>query len=521
LGVSSLVSVGDRYDVSSNDLLAWWSGDTATRVAVLHVESFGNPRAFSRLARRLSARIPVLAVRAATSEVGARAAASHTAASATPAVRRDALYRQAGVQPVDDLGELAGALAALCWGRPAAGDRVAVLGNAGGTNVLAADACVAAGLRVPPLGVGTRERLAALLPSTAATAGPVDTTAAVDASIFAACLEVLRDAEEVDAVLAVACPTALGDPGAGLGQALARSGRQDVPVVVVALGQRPRTAAVSDPAGLPRAASFADPADAARAVAHLVRRGADLARDPGRPLSAEEHPLDLDAARHVVAGVLDRAPGGGWLEPEECADLLGAAGLDLLGARTTRTVEEAVVAARATGGPVALKVVADGVLHKSEQGGVALGVQGEASVRAVVEGFAARFGDAWRGTVVQPMVPPGVEMLVGVAGDPDFGALVTAGLGGTGTDVADRRWHRLVPVTTADLGELLDDLPLDRGVAARLVDRDRLAVVIARVARLAELLPQIAEMDLNPVVCTPDACRLIDARVRVAPLTAP
>ncbi|MFC5139832.1 GNAT family N-acetyltransferase [Actinomycetospora rhizophila] len=516
LGVSTLVSVGDRYDVSSNDLLAWWSEDTTTEVAVLHVESFGNPRAFSRLARRLSARVPVLAVRAANSEVGARAAASHTAASATPAVRRDALYRQAGVQPVDDLGELAGALAALCTSSPAPGDRIAVLGNAGGTNVLAADACVAAGLRVPPLAPATRERLDALLPATATTTGPVDTTAAVDATTFASCLEVLRDAEEVDAVLTVTCPTALGDPGAGLGRVLAAPGRRDIPVVTVALGQRPRTTRVSDPAGLARAASFADPADAVRALAHLVRRGADLAREPGRPLSADEHPVDLAAAREVIAAALVRAPEGGWLDHGECSALLGAAGLELITGQTAATVEEAVAAARDVDGPVALKVVAEGVVHKSERGGVALAVQGDAAVRAAVEGFAARFGDAWRGTIVQPMAPPGVEMLVGVAGDPDFGALVTAGLGGTDTDVADRRWHRLVPMTTTDLGELLDELPLRRGVAARLVDRDRLAVVIARVARLAELLPQIAEMDLNPVICTPDACRLVDARVRVA-----
>ncbi|MDD7939577.1 GNAT family N-acetyltransferase [Actinomycetospora lutea] len=519
LGLSTLVSVGDRYDVSSNDLLAWWSEDTATEVAVLHVESFGNPRAFSRLARRLSARVPVLAVRAASSEVGARAAASHTAASATPAVRRDALYRQAGVQPVDDLGELAGALAALCWSQPAPGDRIAVLGNAGGTNVLTADACVAAGLRVPPLSTATRERLAALLPSTAATAGPVDTTAAVDATTFAACLEVLRDAEEIDAVVTVACPTALGDPAAGLGHVLAAPGRRSVPVVAVAIGQRPRTTMVSDTAGLPRAASFADPADAVRALAHLVRRGADLARDPGRPLPAGEHPVDLPAARAVAAAALARSPEGGWLDPDDCAALLGAAGLDLLAGRVTRTVDEAVDAARGLEGPVALKVVADGVVHKSERGGVALSVRGDDAVRAAVDGFRARFGDAWRGTVVQPMVPPGVEMLVGVAGDPDFGALVTAGVGGTGTDVADRRWHRLVPMTTTDLEELLDELPLRRGIAARLVDRARLGAVIARVARLAELLPQIAEMDLNPVVCTQDACRLLDARIRVAPVT--
>ncbi|GAA4783313.1 bifunctional GNAT family N-acetyltransferase/acetate--CoA ligase family protein [Actinomycetospora chlora] len=514
LGVSSLVSIGDRYDVSSNDLLAWWSEDTATRVAVLHVESFGNPRAFARLARRVGARIPVLAVRAASSSVGARAAASHTAASATPAVRRDALYRQAGVQPVDDLGELAGALAALCWSAPVTGDRVAILGNAGGTNVLAADACVAAGLAVPPLSPATRERLDALLPTTAATAGPVDTTATVDAETFAACLAVLRAADEVDAVLTVVCPTALNDPGTGLGGALAAGDGH--PVVAVALDQRRRVTALTDPGGTPRAASFAEPADAVRALAHLVRRGADTARDPGRPLAAAEYPVDVAAARAVVGAVLDR--GGDWLDPGECAALLAAAGLELLPTRVAGTVEDAVVAAREVGGPVALKVVADGVLHKSERDGVALSVAGDDAVRRVVQGFAARFGDGWRGAVVQPMAPAGAEMLVGVAGDPDFGALVTAGVGGTGTDVADRRWHRLVPMSTTDLTELLDDLPLDRGIAARLVDRDRLGDVVARVARLAELLPQVAEMDLNPVVCTPDACRLVDARIRVAPV---
>lgn len=519
LGVSTLVSVGDRYDVSSNDLLAWWCEDPGTRVAVLHVESFGNPRAFSRLARRLSARIPVVAVRAASSAVGARAAASHTARSATPAVRRDALYRQAGVQPVDDLGELAGALAALCWSPPAPGRRVAVLGNAGGTNVLAADACVAAGLEVPLLSAATRARLDALLPDTAATAGPVDTTAAVDAATFASCLDVLRDDEEVDAVLAVVCPTALGDPGTDLGQALGRPGRRPVPVVAVALDQRVRVAPLNGPDGAPRAAVFADPSDAVRALAHLARRGGDLARDRGRPLSVDEHPVALDVARRVVSAALDRRSEGGWLGADECSVLLGAAGLEMLPTRATRTVDEAVAAARAVGGPVALKVVAEGVLHKSEAGGVALSVEGDAAVRAAVEGFARRFGSAWRGTLVQPMAPGGVEMLVGVAGDPDFGALVTAGVGGTGTDVADRRWHRLVPMTTTDLGELLDELPLRGGIAARLVDRDRLGAVIARVARLAELVPQIAEMDLNPVVCTPGACHLVDARVRVVPVS--
>ena len=176
LGVSTAVSLGDKYDVSGNDLLLWWHGDERTRLAVLHLESFGNPRKFSRFARRLAERMPVVTVRSGSSAAGQRAAASHTASTATPRVTRDALFSQAGVLAVDRLDELSELVATLSWQPLPTGRRTAVVTNAGGVGVLAADACVARGLAVPALSDRTQRALRRLLPSGAATAGPVDTT---------------------------------------------------------------------------------------------------------------------------------------------------------------------------------------------------------------------------------------------------------------------------------------------------------------------------------------------------------
>ena len=521
LGFSTLVSIGDRWDVSSNDLVRWWAEDDETRIALLHVESLGNPRVFTRVARRLAARIPVLAVRAASTEVGARAAASHTAAAATPAVHRDAVFDQAGVIAVDGLHELVVATAALSWSPPVTGDRVAVLSNAGGAGVLAADACVRRGLRVPPLAPDTRARLAALLPPTAAVDGPVDTTATVPAATLAACLEVLRAAPEVDAVLVVTCPTALGDPAVGVRAAPAAPapGRA---VVHVDLGQVPAVSPVRPaPGGAPADRSspaplgvrVGDPADGALALDVLARRARHLARPPGRRLA---EPVELGEVARVVSGFLADHPDGGWLDPEGCSRLLRAAAVPVVPGRVVTGPADAVVAAaRETGGPVALKAVARGVLHKSRAGAVRLGVSGDDAVRAAVGEFAATFGDRLHGVLVQPMAPAGTELLVGLVAGPEGMPLLALGVGGTGTDLADRRWHRLVPLDDVDVTELVGRLPWDGAVAG--LDRAGLETLVARVARLAELVPQIEEMDLNPVVCTAADARAVDVRIRLVP----
>lgn len=510
LGISTMVSIGDRWDVSSNDLLRWWAEDEDTQIAVVHVESFGNPRVFARVARRLAGRIPVLAVRAASTEVGARAAASHTAAAATPAVHRDALFEQAGVIALDGLHELVVGAAALSWCVPAGGTRVAVLSNAGGAGVLAADACVRRGLAVPPLSPASRARLAALLPSTAAVSGPVDTTATVGAGTMASCLAVLAAAHEVDSVLVVTCPTALGDPGADVRTVSTGA----VPVVHVDLGRPSEVAPARDDLGGATGTGLrvADPVDGAVALDVLTRRGRHLARPAGSRLAG---PVDLAEVARTVSAFFVEHPDGGWLDPDSCFRLLRAGAVPAIAGRTEVGADLVAAAARAVGGPVALKAQVEGVLHKSRAGAVRLGVIGETAARTAVAEFDSAFGERLRGVLVQPMAPAGTELLIGLTVGPEGMPLLALGVGGTGTDLADRRWHRLVPLDDIDVAELVGCLPWD-GAAAGL-DRSAVEMVVARVAHLAELVPQIEEMDLNPVVCTATAAWAVDARIRLAP----
>ena len=274
IGVSSFASLGDKYDVSGNDLLMWWDQDPGTELAVLYLESFGNPRKFARTARRASAAMPVLTVHAGRSQAGQRAAASHTAAAATTLVTREALFAQAGIIATRDIGELLESAALLASQPVPAGGRIAVVSNAGGAGVLAADACADAGLRVAALGPATQRELSRILPRGAVVAGPVDTTAAVTADAFRQCLEQVAADEAVDAVLALTVPTAIADlvPAA----AAADAGK---PLVLTVLDQSdairllPRT-----PGGPPRVPAFAYPASAARALAHAVQYGAWRAR---------------------------------------------------------------------------------------------------------------------------------------------------------------------------------------------------------------------------------------------------
>ncbi|NUT54211.1 MAG: GNAT family N-acetyltransferase [Saccharothrix sp.] len=263
LGLSSLVSTGDKLDISSNDLLMWWKNDAETRVIALYLESFGNARKFSRLARDVARTKPILAIRAASSEAGQRAAASHTASTATPSVTRDALFRQAGVIAVDGVPELVDVVLALRQPVPA-GRSVAVLSNAGGLGVLAADACVRNGLKVAELSAATVAALSGLLAPAASVHNPVDTTAVVDEEKFARCLDVVAADPAVDAVITVTVPTALGDPTGGV------HGIPGKPVLAVRTGQTERLAG-----DVP---CYAEPARAAGALARLVDRAEWLAR---------------------------------------------------------------------------------------------------------------------------------------------------------------------------------------------------------------------------------------------------
>ncbi|MFD2417106.1 bifunctional acetate--CoA ligase family protein/GNAT family N-acetyltransferase [Amycolatopsis pigmentata] len=514
VGVSSMVSTGDKYDVSGNDLLMWWQRDPGTEIAVLYLESFGNPRKFGRLARALAATKPVLAIRTGSTEVARRAAASHTAAAATPAVTRDALYEQAGVIAVDTVTELVDAIAALSWQPLPGGNRVAVVSNAGGAGVLAADACARSGLALPELGADTTARLRALLSGQASVSNPVDTTAAVSAEVFGACLDVLLADDAVDAVIAAAVPTALGDPVDAVRELPAGT----KPVLAVRFGQLAHVEPLMSPAGRPATAAYADPAGAAAVLGHLASY-AEWRRHRG-PVVAPDLP-GIDPQRAIA---LLRERPAGWLDPLTVTELLDCFGIPSVPTRFAADEDAAAKAFAELGGPVAVKATVEGMVHKSAHGGVALGVSDENAVRDVVRRWRNRFGAAWKGAVVQPMSPPGRELLAGIAGDEVFGPLVVFGLGGVDTDLVADRAARLAPLTERDAELLVHGLRSSPGLfgddaGSGRLDTAAIGDVLLRVSRLAELLPEVAELDLNPLVAWSDGCVALDARIRVEPRT--
>jgi len=509
IGVSSFASVGDKYDVSSNDLLTWWAQDDVTRLAVLYVESFGSPRKFARTARRVGNQMPVLAVVGGRSEAGQLAAASHTATAATPLVTQEALFGQAGIITASSLGELTEA-AALLAGQPLpAGPRVAVISNAGGAGVLAADACGDNGLQVVPLAGATRRRLRRLLPAGAVVTGPVDTTAAVGNDAFRACLEEAAADDGVDALLAVAVPTAISDlrtaiAGAQVGKTIA--------AVLLDQAESVRMLAPGRPC-------YGYPEGAARALGHAARYRAWHDRPQGRvPELPGLHPA---GARKLLAGFLASRPAGGWLPPDQVAELLACYQIPLVASRLARSEQGAAEAAAELGGRVVIKAEAEGLVHKSDAGAVKLDLRTPQEVTDAYRELVAALGSSLKRVLVQPMITGGVEVLIGVVQKPVFGPLVVFGLGGVAADVLGDHAARLTPLTDTDADELIRAMqaaPLLFGYRGAVpVDVGALADTLLRISRLADDLPEVAELDLNPVIARPDGVFAVDARVLVSP----
>ncbi|GAA2008891.1 GNAT family N-acetyltransferase [Catenulispora subtropica] len=518
IGAGSFASLGDKTDVSGNDLLAWWSQDPGTELVLLHLESFGNPRKFARYARRVARTKPVLTVAAGRSAAGSRAAASHTAAAVTPGITREALFRQAGVIATRSVAELVETAALLEAGVRPTGRRVAVVSNAGGTGVLAADSLVEAGLSVPEFGTGLRDRLSALLGPAAACGNPVDTGAGADGAMLRRAVEAVAASGEVDAVLLLLVPTALAE----LPPTLAADARTlGVPTVTVLVDQA--ASVTSAPAaGGRRVPVYGDAESAARALAHACAY-TEWLRRPGSEVPSVPGVRSQDAAR-LISLHLASHPEGGWLPPDRAADLLACYGITC--ARMVLATDEhtAVTAAALWDSPVVLKAYWPELVHKSDVGGVLLGLSGPDAVREGWRTLEERFGDRLAGVVVQEMAPHGVELLAGVDSDAVFGPLVAFGIGGTDTDLAADRGYRLAPLTAADAEDLVGAsraATLLAGYRGR-PGGDPAAVrdVLSRLALLAAEQTCVTEAEINPLIATPDGVTAVDFRVRVEPRTA-
>lgn len=514
LGLSTFVSVGNKADLSSNDFLQYWDKDPGTDIVLLYLESFGNPQRFARISRRVARTKPILAVKSGRGVAGARATSSHTGALvASSDVTVDALFAQAGVIRTTTLKEMFDVATLLAMQPLPAGRRVAILTNAGGPAILCADACEAAGLEVSPLPDGTQAALREVLPVEASTTNPVDMIASASAANYGRALSVLAACEAVDAIIVIFIPPLLSARSAVEASVAtaARSLARAVPVLSVFMSAPGVFDLPSgEGTGIP---SYRYPEDAAVALGHAVRYGTWRAR-PESTTRSFAGLRRADAQR-----VLDRALARGqdWLPHEDVAALFSCYGIPFAG-RVVATPDEAAAAARQIGGRVAVKAIAPSLLHKTEAGGVLLGLEADA-VRGAAEQMRDRIGDPALRFLVQPMAHKGVEMLVGVVNDPLFGRVVACGAGGTNVELMKDVNVRLTPLTERDASEMVRTLrtfPLLEGYrGAPRADVAALEELILRVAALVDAHPEISELDANPVVVLERGTVVVDARVRL------
>jgi acyl-CoA synthetase (NDP forming)/GNAT superfamily N-acetyltransferase len=513
-GLSAFVSLGNKADVSSNDLLSYWYDDPATRAVALYLESLGNPRRFARIARAIGRRKPLLVVKSGRSAAGTRAGASHTAAAAAPDSTVDALFAQAGVIRCDGLGELLDTARLLVDQPLPAGPRLAIIGNAGGVNVLATDDADRVGLALSRLTDAIRAEIAAAAPKASTVDNPIDLGAAATPAAVRTAISAAAASGTVDAILVVFAATLANDVPGVLAAIADAADAVALPVAVVLLG-------VTEPPthlGTRRAPVYPLPEQAVTALGHAARyaawRNTPLGVRPDLP------GLDDATARRLVKQAL--ADGGGWQPPGRAGALLRSYGIRTAAGTVVTGADQATTAAMALGFPVVLNAADPELVHKSDIGGVQLNLADADAVRSGYQKIAAATGVGQPPVLVQRQLPAGVELVAGIVHDPLYGSLVMLGLGGIHTDILADRALRLPPLTAADVTGMWRGL---RG--ARLltgyrgtppVDTAAVEDLLLRLGRLAQDLPEVAELDLNPILAGPDGVVAVDVKLRLAPI---
>ena len=525
VGISTFVSVGNKADVSSNDLLCYWAEDPRTEVIVLYLESFGNPRRFARIVPEIARRKPVVAVKSGRSAAGKRAATSHSAALASLDVAVDALFEQAGVIRTNTLEELFDVAALLATQPVPAGPRVGVVTNAGGPGILFADACEAHGLRLPELAPETLDTLRGFLPPQAGLANPIDMIASATPEQYVMAMQAVGNDPGVDTLVVIYIPPMVSR-AEDIAQAIAEGAGlvpAQKPVLTVFISSKgaPPLLSTGRRGRLP---SYSFPENAALALAAAERYARWRVRPRGTPLAFDRSAEG--AIRAVVDRCLENSNEPCWLPQPDVATVLHAAGIGFAAAEET-SVDDAVATAERMGYPLVAKAIASGLVHRSDVGGVIMDLDSAAAVAAAAETLAQRLRVAGRrleGILLQRQIDSGIEALVGVTTDPTFGPLVVCGLGGVLVELLRDVAFRLTPVTDLDAAEMVARLRaaqlLDGYRGAPAGDRGALIGIILRVSALVELVPEIRELDLNPVKVLPpgNGAIAVDGRIRIGPL---
>ncbi len=525
IGISSFVSVGNKADVSGNDLLAYWAEDPRTQVIVLYLESFGNPRKFGRVAPEVARRKPIVAVKAGRSAAGTRAASSHSAALASLDVAVDALFEQAGVLRTDTLEQLLDVAILLSTQPIPSGPRVGVITNAGGAGILLADACEAHELALPVLEPTTVAALRGFLPPQSSLNNPVDMIASATPEQYAKAIELTGADPNIDSLIIIYVPPLLHPPEE-MAKALARAAGEvpiGKPVLTVFMSSRgaPPLLSTGPRGSIP---SYSFPENAALALSAAERYGRWRLRPRGSVLSFDS--FVQSAIRAVIDRLLDTNRKPQWLEHSDLATVLRLAGIEYAAAELT-TPADAVETAGRMGYPLVAKIQSEQVIHKSDVGGVVVGIHCDEDVTSAMNSLRdrmMRIGLPLESILLQREVCGGIEALVGVTTDPTFGPLVVCGMGGVLVEMLKDVSFRLTPVSDVDAEEMIAKLRssalLNGYRGSPPGDRQALIEVLLRVSALVELVPELRELDLNPVkVLEPGRGAVaVDGRLRIGPI---
>lgn len=526
MGISTFVSAGNRADVSSNDLLQYWEQDAATKVILLYLESFGNPHKFGRIARRVSAKKPIVAVKSGNTPAGSRAALSHTGALATSDVVSDVLFRHAGIIRVNAMEELFDVATLLSTQPLPRGRRLVIVTNGGGPGIIAADAATRNGLLIPELSPETLDRLKPVTKRDIRLSNPLDMTAGATTEEFQAMLKVLATDKDNDAALAIFIPPVVSDTAAmenAIRRVAAIFWRHKKPLMACFLGRRGYEAKLGSAGKFVPCYPF--PEEAVSALA----KAAEYAELRGKPkgviprIQGIKREKALKIVRAAMIGSTQRPL---WLSVEEIAELLKCYGIQFVETLVAKTPAEAAASASRIGFPVAVKLASSTIVHKTDVGGVVLDLNSEPDVEQAFNDIKTRLNKAVRehemdGVTVQRMVREGIETIAGVTQDPSFGPLIMFGLGGTYAELIKDVAMRLHPLTDLDAREMIGSIKMAklfegyRGSPPS--DTQALEDLLLRVSALVEDVSEITELDLNPVKVMPqgEGYWVVDARIMV------
>jgi len=516
LGISSFVSAGNKADISGNDLLNYWENDERTKVILLYLESFGNPRKFVRIAKRVTKKKPVIVVKGGRTSAGLRAAGSHTEAMVSSSnITLDALFKQTGIIRTDNLSEMMDVACLLSSQPRPKGKRVGIITNAGGAGILLVDSLEDLGLEVPELSEETREKLRKFLPKEASIRNPVDMIASAKPEHYYMAVKEVSQDSNVDIIAIIYLPPN-EIPPEEVGKEIIKAMRElseRKTTVAIMMTSHTSTNFIRD--GDLMIPVYPFPENASKAIYHAVSYSQWLSRPEGKTIKVS---ANKEEAISIIARKLSR--GGGWLSEEEAFSLLRAYSIPIAETYFARDLNELRSLSNSVKGKLAVKCLVSEVIHKSDIGAISLNLDSSnyfEKAKEIYDRLKSK-GYEVRGFLVQEMVNDGIEMLVGIVNDNTFGPLVACGFGGIYTEVFKDIDARLIPLTEEDIEEMMNSLKASKilkGARGKKYDIQALKDVIRKVSKMAEDLEEIVELDLNPVIVLEEGAKVVDVKVRV------